>query len=557
MATKPNTSSPLKEPSPRSRRPSRTTSSPLARTKRSRTTSSPSGNRSSRTTSSPLARTKLSRTTSSPSARPSRTTSSPSRNRSSRNRSSRTTSSPSARPSRTTSSPSARPSRTTSSPSGNRSSRTTSSRSLSLPNLILQRKVLKKGDLFVKSFGRGLCTNMLDYHTKQGEHGIPRRQATNNTEINTKGSVSKIIRQSCIQDTFNYLMPLKEAQRALDYYIPTMDGVNRTGKWKTNAINDSSLLCIKLNENIDIIEVNSLTDENLKKIIIKFLSTPNRKQQEHKFRSQMLKYFKTFKTGNFFNDDFTNFIISEYPESWSLPNMPSTSMSPSNSSPSTTRSPSNSSPSSFSPEYIISKVLFILFKFIFGINMTVLEQVKFLENIIKFCNLPKTKYEEKKWTYGWSLSSKLGNNTDFRSWASLFKTTPKNVNLKGQRCSYNGFDQLFCFVLCQIDEYGYNYVDNVEEIFPDSGNEIALFTNNYVSKSLGNKNIYSCELSYIHRKNELYKHSKDIPKNTIDKFKEIIKIATFSKAKKSKRRKTQSKRMGNAEKRDIVEIDLF
>ena len=551
MATKPNTSSPLKEPSPRSRRPSRTTSSPSGN-RSSRTTSSPSARtKLSRTTSSPLAR--PSRTTSSPLARPSRTTSSPSRNRSSRNRSSRTTSSPSARPSRTTSSPSARP------------SRTTSSRSLSLPNLILQRKVLKKGDLFVKSFGRGLCTNMLDYHTKQGEHGIPRRQATNNTEINTKGSVSKIIRQSCIQDTFNYLMPLKEAQRALDYYIPTMDGVNRTGKWKTNAINDSSLLCIKLNENIDIIEVNSLTDENLKKIIIKFLSTPNRKQQEHKFRSQMLKYFKTFKTGNFFNDDFTNFIISEYPESWSLPNIPSTSRSPSNSSPSnsspttymsptTSRSPT---PSSFSPEYIISKVLFILFKFIFGINMTVLEQVKFLENIIKFCNLPKTKYEEKKWTYGWSLSSKLGNNTDFRSWASLFKTTPKNFNLKGQRCSYNGFDQLFCFVLCQIDEYGYNYVDNVEEIFPDSGNEIALFTNNYVSKSLGNKNIYSCELSYIHRKNELYKHSKDIPKNTIDKFKEIIKIATFSKAKKSKRRKTQSKRMGNAEKRDIVEIDLF
>ena len=400
-----------------------------------------------------------------------------------------------------------------------------SRKSLELPTINLKRKKLSKGDLFIKSFSNGLCSNMINFHTTLGKHGIPRRQATNNTQINSRNmNDSKIVRQSCIQNTFNYIMPLNEYHRVLDYYIPNMDGDN------------SSLLCLKLNNNIDIIEVNLLTETNLKEIITRFLSTPNRNNQVEKFRIKILRYFSIFKTGKYFNKDFTDFLIKVYPDSWSLPN-----------------SQYNS------PEYIISKVLFILFKFIFGINMTVLEQIKFLENIIDFCNLDTTDYENKKDSYGWSLCSLLGKNNDLKSWATLFKNNPKSKDyyLTGQRCSYNGFDQLFCFVCCQIDEYGYNYIDKIKEIFPDSGNEISLFTNNYVSKTLGNKDIYSCLLSYIHRKRELYLHKRSIKEENIRMFKEIIKIATVKQARKAKRRKTRSLRATKEKELIFKKIEAF
>ena len=149
-----------------------------------------------------------------------------------------------------------------------------------------------------------------------------------------------------------------------------------------------------------------------------------------------------------------------------------------------------------------------IFRFIYGIEIKLKTQLLFLEQIIDWCNKEGSSYKTNEPNYyGSSLASELNwPNNKLLDWANLFvtairaKTSANKDLLKtvNNRCSYNGLDQIFCFVTCQTDQYGLQYLAGTqgEHVMPDVGNEIVFLTDKY-SKAGGHEKIIEPIYTYI------------------------------------------------------------
>ena len=386
-----------------------------------------------------------------------------------------------------------------------------------------------KDSLYLKSFGYGTGQQLIQHHEKlvteskkEGRGTMSRRMSSAGKSETSAHSLA--IRDSCVGDTFNYVVPFNynpeeknnDIDRVLNYVLDTY-----TTKWSSN------LICFKLNKQINLLDVNNLTEAHLLSLLNKFIGKGiTRKARRHTYYKNSINHLSNLSTGKFFSDiEFLKLvdlaILTEREEESASGEEVRLGYGPglrggARSGAATSASASATARSSAGiditvKEYLINRLLFI-FRFIYGIEMKLKTQLLFLEQITGWCNKEGSSYKTNGPNYyGSSLASELTwPDNKLLDWANLFVTaihtkTSTNKGLletTGNRCSYNGLDQIFCFVTCQTDQYGLQYLAGTqgEHVMPDVGNEIVFLTDKY-SKAGGHEKIIEPIYTYIHNSN--------------------------------------------------------
>jgi hypothetical protein len=384
----------------------------------------------------------------------------------------------------------------------------------------LPKRVAKKDTLYFKAFSQGTpCNMMYGYHrvleTKVNNPIIRRMSSYNdfnlqlpevNSPFASPRDIKLGVRKSCIGDTFNYVVNETSVDRAIEYAVSS---------YLDEDDNDYSLICFKLLKSINLVNVNKLTQAHMNLIIEKFVGLNLKKSKQENYFNSINNYLGTLSTGKFFaSPSFLNLIDKCILEESRL-NLSSTSKN----------------------EQTKMRLLF-LFRFIFGLDMTLKTQLYVLNTIKEWCLTEDYSRENKD--FGFSVASDLKwPDIRLHNWVDLFldkadkqiKESKNRIALldsKNNRCSYNGLDQIFCFVCCQVDLYGIEYKAPKTNFFPDVGDEIVFLTDKY-GKSEDDLDIIKCLFSFTNDskkdKCEIIKHIEGgapIPKE-FNTFKNIVK----------------------------------
>ena len=339
-----------------------------------------------------------------------------------------------------------------------------------------------KNSLYLKAFGYGSGEELISHHNnltlEQTGHVMLRRAST--AEQNNEQELQ--LRASCVGDTFNYVVSIdneSDADRALNYVLDSY-----FTEWPNN------LLCFKILKNIKLLDLNKLDETKLNSILDKFIGRIEDAGRIPQYYDNIMYHLKNLTTGKFFDDEeFLSLIPIDK-----------------------AKSIKHSTEAIYYHRQILKLRLLFLFKFIYGINITLRDQYYFLNKIKEWKELEGSSYKTNMSIndkfYGHSLASELKYpENKLYDWVKLMlnviiqKTTvnPVLLNTKNNRCSYNGLDQIFCLVTCQTDFEGLNYVARDDNILPDVGNEIVFLTDKYVTGGDHN-NLLEPVYTYEHNK---------------------------------------------------------